>query len=463
MSVRNIINGLVNKIGDLSGNGITEASLALAVKNDRSQLANIVQQDLPLKADQTALNNSNSAITSIIDKQISALAFNFANIITSRGATFSLDANNNLMAIANEGIACPNIQLASTVKELTFALTQADSQINLGGDIANFVGVKVGVQASRLINYTVNGGTIITYETAPQIGIIGDIVNVKVSGNIYTFKLQKNGVGAFVDWFVVDKSSYTTASWTNTNLGIGATVNVDAITSIAKNIYLGDYLNTFMIKYNISNGIGGGTTPIIPTFLKWNSLGDSITYYNRYQPIVMANLGITALNNYGVGGTCITATDSSDGEAICVRGMAMDNTADLITILGGINDYYTLGGKPLGVLGDNTKYTFYGALKVMIEGIVTNNPTARIAFFTPLQCVDSVLGFSQNSLGFKLIDYVNAIKQVCELKSIPVLDLYGGCGINQQNGTTFIGDGVHPNTLGWARMAKYISGFLKTL
>ena len=32
---------LVNKIGDLSGNGITEASLALAVKNDRAQLVNI--------------------------------------------------------------------------------------------------------------------------------------------------------------------------------------------------------------------------------------------------------------------------------------------------------------------------------------------------------------------------------------------------------------------------------------
>ena len=39
MSVRNIITTLVNKIGDLSGNGITESSLAIAVKNDRTQLA----------------------------------------------------------------------------------------------------------------------------------------------------------------------------------------------------------------------------------------------------------------------------------------------------------------------------------------------------------------------------------------------------------------------------------------
>ena len=44
MSTRNIITTLVNRIGDLSGNGITEASLALAVKNDRLSLVDIVNR-----------------------------------------------------------------------------------------------------------------------------------------------------------------------------------------------------------------------------------------------------------------------------------------------------------------------------------------------------------------------------------------------------------------------------------
>ena len=48
MSVRNIIQGIVNKIGDLSGNGITESSLAIAVKNDRTQLAANVSQNAKL-------------------------------------------------------------------------------------------------------------------------------------------------------------------------------------------------------------------------------------------------------------------------------------------------------------------------------------------------------------------------------------------------------------------------------
>ena len=395
-------------------------------------------------------------------EQVNSKAFTLADSINSRGANFAINGNNELTAIATTGIVCPNLQLDSTVKELTFTLTQSDSQVNLGGDVNNFVGVKVGVQTGRICSYTPTASAVIAYESGVITGVIGDVVNIKLVSTIYTFKIQKNGVGDFVNWFTVDKSAYTASSWTNTTLGIGAVVNVDTVTPIAKNVYLGTYLSSIALRIKM---IEDKVSYVNDKWFNaiWNTLGDSITFFNYYQPIVKAKLGILTVNNYGVSSTCITATDSSDTQAMCVRYASMDNTADLVTILGGINDYYTLGGKPLGVLGDNTKYTFYGALKVLLEGVVTNNPTARVAFFTPLQCVDSVLGFSQNSLGFKLIDYVNAIKQVCEIYSIPVLDLYGGCGINQQNGTTFIGDGVHPNTIGWPRIASYISAFLDTL
>lgn len=126
---------------------------------------------------------------------------------------------------------------------------------------------------------------------------------------------------------------------------------------------------------------------------------------------------------------------------------------DIICIFGGINDH-TLDS-PLGKLTDNDETTFYGALKVMIKGmldLIKNDERAksktRICLFTPMQRFTATHPYgkfgsnasdffwnryteittegcmNKNNLGYRVKDYVTAIKEVGSLYGIPVLDLY---------------------------------------
>lgn len=126
---------------------------------------------------------------------------------------------------------------------------------------------------------------------------------------------------------------------------------------------------------------------------------------------------------------------------------------DVICIFGGINDH-TLDS-PLGKLTDNDETTFYGALKVMLRGLlnlIKNDENAktktRICMFTPMQRFTATHPYgkfgsnasdffwnryteitaegcmNKNNLGYRVKDYVTAIKEVCSLYGIPVLDLF---------------------------------------
>ena len=74
-----------------------------------------------------------------------------------------------------------------------------------------------------------------------------------------------------------------------------------------------------------------------------NFLGDSQTEANShktktYHDWVKEILGLSAVNNYGLSGSTIAKKDSSDTTAMCVRYANMDNSADLICVMGGVND-----------------------------------------------------------------------------------------------------------------------------
>ncbi len=88
---------------------------------------------------------------------------------------------------------------------------------------------------------------------------------------------------------------------------------------------------------------------------------------------------------------------------------------------------------------------------------------------TPLHCASedndylNEFGIRQNG---KLLDYVNAILEVAAEYSTPVLDLYRNCGIQpkiQIQRELFMPDGIHPNDLGYERIADRIIAFLNGL
>jgi len=197
---------------------------------------------------------------------------------------------------------------------------------------------------------------------------------------------------------------------------------------------------------------------------KWNAMGDSFSYLDLYVTSVGARLGLTTVNNYGIGGSTIAQNDVGDStDAMCLRFSAMDATADIITVFGCTNDFGS--GIPMGAISDGTGLqSFKGGLKILIEGVLTQSPNAKLQFITSPQRNYLGAGNGPNGIGLYLVDYVNAMLEVCALYGIPVLDLYRLSGVSPFNigvDSAYSDDGLHFNTtLGKARLVDMIAPFM---
>ena len=212
------------------------------------------------------------------------------------------------------------------------------------------------------------------------------------------------------------------------------------------------------------------------TFL---SLGDSITALDGkkysdlpgiitgYQTILKEKLGFFSQDNRGVSGQPM-ADGSRNGVGTVTTGLTLIyDLYDLVIIAAGTNDFKL--NMPLGILGSVgdkgfDRKTFYGAYRTLIEYMLTKKPELRICLFTPLQRDHSGYDVNfQNSAGHKLIDYVNAVKSIGQMYSIPVCDFYSNSGITKLNLHWFTYDGLHPNNEGYARIGDYASRFISMI
>lgn len=166
--------------------------------------------------------------------------------------------------------------------------------------------------------------------------------------------------------------------------------------------------------------------------LTMNCLGDSITYgldvsikdkttalANPYPKLLKKELGLAKVRNYGVSGSTLTSVHSNR-DPMSVRYREMYSQADIISVMGGVNDYW-LGDIPLGNIDDTTTTTIYGALNVLVSGLKEKYSNSYIFFMTPYKWGNDT---GTNALGFTLLDICNAIKDVCARNNIDVLDMY---------------------------------------
>ena len=176
--------------------------------------------------------------------------------------------------------------------------------------------------------------------------------------------------------------------------------------------------------------------------------------------------------NYGVGGTSIAKKWSATSDAFCIRYVDMQNNCDMVTVWGGVNDFSL--NIPMGTKGSTNTMTFYGALKVLIEGLINKYPGKKIGFVltSPVNYTDTTLNYcfdETNTEGLKLSDYNNAIIDMCHDYSLPILDLYNNSGMNQLNMQIMTSniektapDGLHPSMLAMNFFKYQIFDFLKT-
>ena len=210
------------------------------------------------------------------------------------------------------------------------------------------------------------------------------------------------------------------------------------------------HLATLISQSQVSNSLWKGKTIAF--------LGDSITAFAKHVNKYALLTGSTALN-YGVGGTRITSTSLSDTTSFIARYSSMSD-ADMVIVFGGTNDFGT-GTPAFGLFSDRVVTTYYGALHLLCQGLLTKYPRKPIIFMTPIHRVseyDVNFAPTTNTWTAKTLkEYVQAIKDVCAFYSIPVLDSYSESGLDVTiNGTYYFADGLHPTDFGGYKLASYM-------
>ncbi len=201
-------------------------------------------------------------------------------------------------------------------------------------------------------------------------------------------------------------------------------------------------------------------------------LGDSITAgsdtdqnYNYVYHLQQLS-GATVLN-FGVAATRIATRlipheNPSWNDSFLLRAERMDGSYDIILIFGGTNDYARQNPTPLGDISSTDEHTFYGALKLLYDKVIVAHPESEVFAVTPLHREKEK---NYGLEGLELLDYVNAVREVASLYSIPVIDLWNNSGIQAQNLEVmkeYLVDGLHPTQKGAKRIADRIYSFLKS-
>ena len=210
--------------------------------------------------------------------------------------------------------------------------------------------------------------------------------------------------------------------------------------------------------------------------IKINFLGDSITEGHGVEPheafvsLVAAKSGAIC-RNYGIGGTRIAKQRIPSENPrwdlnFCDRVEQMDPDADVVVVFGGTNDYGH-GDAVMGTMDDRTPNTFYGALHTLYTSLLNKYPDSAIIVATPLHRLNDGIGISPSGLyvlAYPLKRYVEAIREVAEYYSLPVLDLYAASGLQPKvdviNQKYFL-DGLHPNAAGHQVLAQQVLTFLR--
>ena len=213
---------------------------------------------------------------------------------------------------------------------------------------------------------------------------------------------------------------------------------------------------------------------------KINFLGDSITEGHGtsdwgtkpFHQLLRIRCGLAEARNYGKGGTKIArlpvVTDHPFDQDFNLRAPHMNHDADAIVVFGGTNDFGH-GTIPLGDMDSRDIHTFYGGLHSLCTFLINTYKDKPIIFMTPLHRLNEVLDHNNrvkdgNTNARPLVEFVRAVREVCEFYGIPVLDLYRDCALYGQNWAwceKYMPDGLHPSDAGHELIANKLQRFLE--
>ena len=200
--------------------------------------------------------------------------------------------------------------------------------------------------------------------------------------------------------------------------------------------------------------------------LKWCCFGDSLTEVNtratkRYYDYIQEKTGISILN-CGVGGSGY-ARGSGENTAFYQRINTVDTDCDVVTFFGSFNDLGS--GLSVGSATDTGTSTIAGCINTTLDNLYARMPLVSVGIIAPCPWESTKPATSGNAF-----NYVKVLKEICELRSIPFLDLWRSSNLRPWD-TSFKaltytkdnGGGVHPDETGHKIISGRIYSFLESI
>jgi lysophospholipase L1-like esterase len=384
----------------------------------------------------------------------------------------------SILSASNLARAFHSIFLPNEVAEISFQRALSEVWVILGGTSTRYTAIRITSTGIMALVEVINSGTLatdyITIDgTIKWSGAIEFTDMVKVIYKQGSYSFYKNDVLIYTLNVADVTDIEATGFKLNNKLGLVGQQDKTTDTGIAKIITANSYQSATVGLETLSSDVAElkASQTMMTSQWKdkiWNVSLDSLTAgfgtTKSYHQYIQEDLGITTVNNYGISSTEI-CTSGTSGDPFIGRYLSMDVNADLITVLGGSNDF--LHNAELGTFDSRDNSTFYGALHNLCVGLHTNFTKSKIAFFTPLR-INGIYGIDTvpNTKGYVLEDYVDAIKEVCGFYSIPVLDLFKSSGLSPYipyMKTNYMPDGTHPNAVGHRMIADKIRAFINSL
>lgn len=405
---------------------------------DSSEIYAIIQKYGVISNDGTKLVTSDSKYEIMISE-----IYNQEKINMFKSNTVDISFRNNILSLNSNNMTRTNANIISWLSDsLEFerkANIDRQYEISILGDDEHFISIQL--HAGQGINvYEIQNDirskiyTIVYYNQLPTYkGGSRFKISLRDKEKLKIELLQDK---QWIDFYTIDIEEVKTKTNFNGDINLGVVVDKEAIDN--------------GMKFAIYNG----TTESKLYCKKISFLGDSITGnnlmpYSYYPAMVTTNVGAIC-DAKGYGGSSFSGglnSIPSFVERFTNKNSSyyenVNSDSDIILVFGGNN-----GDKELGTINDSEGNTTYGALKIIIEYFENNYPNSKLIFATPIQ------GDKYDELK---ISRIEAIKEVCKLYNIPVIDLYNNSGITIQNSSIYLKDGVHPNDSGNRLIADYLS------
>lgn len=191
--------------------------------------------------------------------------------------------------------------------------------------------------------------------------------------------------------------------------------------------------------------------------------GDSITFgflldtpNDTFHQVMKRKYNIKNVTNFGSNGSKLTKSKILNTIEpfmdfdFNMRSKDLPKDIDVMIIFGGTNDFEA--GREIGTISSSDVYEFYGAYNTLINNLKLKYPSMELILMTPLKRWD---GDKPNAIGYKIIDYANAIINIGKVHNLKVIDAYHEFDIDPHD-TSILLDGLHPSKYGHQLLGEYL-------